>query len=449
MHPRTFYTQEEIDAFNNQWANQYNLQYQDLANKGANALQLEGFKAKFNDDYKKAYAAFMDKYQTSWWDKSLGENLSITGKAFGTVLDNPSLGVGAATESIGYLLPSFAVSRGVAALQKAQGLNAAQAGNRATAAGTGESLVSALALNEQMRSNSATGTIDGNKVAAGFGGGAFTGLVGGVSNRLGSRFGLDDVDSLSLGTQAKGFSVTRPLLATGQEGAEEFVQGIGETVIPNIAEGNDPLQGLAQELALGTVAGNIMGAATNARSLVSGAGSDLISGLNKIRGKVEIQDFAVLSDLGNENYDAAKAFNTQVTDLQSKDETVRKTAEENVFNLKADLKGHIGALTDNIKNTLTELSNPNNGLSEKDIEDKKAKAQRLITIKRSYDQQLDNLLEAEQTLAQHTQTVENKQYTPEQAKADIATLNQEPVNSTVWSNQDADIPVRVMGEPET
>ena len=49
------------------------------------------------------------------------------------------------------------------------------------------------------------------------------------------------------------------------------------------------------------------------------------------------------------NYDAAKAFNTQVTDLQSKDETVRKTAEENVFNLKADLKGHIGALTDNIK----------------------------------------------------------------------------------------------------
>ena len=101
----TGYTQEQIDAFNNEWANQFNLQYQDLANKGANALQLEGFKAKFNDDYKKAYAAFMDKNQTSWWDKSLGENLSITGKAFGTVLDNPSLGVGAATESIGYLLP--------------------------------------------------------------------------------------------------------------------------------------------------------------------------------------------------------------------------------------------------------------------------------------------------------------------------------------------------------
>ena len=43
-----------------------------------------------------------------------------------------------------------------------------------------------------------------------------------------------------------------------------------------------------------------MGGATNARGLVSGAGNDLISGLNKIRGKVEIQDFAVLSDLGNE-----------------------------------------------------------------------------------------------------------------------------------------------------
>ena len=76
-----------------------------------------------------------------------------------------------------------------------------------------------------------------------------------------SRFGLDDVDSLSLGTQAKGFSVIRPILATKQEGAEEFIQGIGETVIPNIAEGNDPLQGLAQELALGTIAGDIMGAA--------------------------------------------------------------------------------------------------------------------------------------------------------------------------------------------
>ena len=39
------------------------------------------------------------------------------GKAFGTVFDNPSLGVGAAIESTGYLAPSLLVSRGVAALQ--------------------------------------------------------------------------------------------------------------------------------------------------------------------------------------------------------------------------------------------------------------------------------------------------------------------------------------------
>jgi hypothetical protein len=35
-----------------------------------------------------------------------------------------------------------------------------------------------------MRGNSETGTIDGNKVAAGFAGGALTGLIGGVSNKI-------------------------------------------------------------------------------------------------------------------------------------------------------------------------------------------------------------------------------------------------------------------------
>jgi hypothetical protein len=115
----TGYSKEEIEAFKNQWTNQFSLQYQDLANKGANKLELEAFKSKFEDDYKQAYIQMMDKYQTSW-DKSLGENAAILGKAFDTVLDNPALGFGAAIESSGYLVPSLAVSRGIAALQGAK-----------------------------------------------------------------------------------------------------------------------------------------------------------------------------------------------------------------------------------------------------------------------------------------------------------------------------------------
>jgi len=89
----TGYSEKEIEAFKNQWTNQFSLQYQDLVNKGASPVELEAFKSKFEDDYKQAYIQMMDKYQTSW-DKSLGENLDIMGHAFGKVMDNPALGFG-------------------------------------------------------------------------------------------------------------------------------------------------------------------------------------------------------------------------------------------------------------------------------------------------------------------------------------------------------------------
>jgi len=454
----TGYSEKEIEAFKNQWTNQFSLQYQDLANKGANKLELEAFKSKFEDNYKQAYTQMMDKYQTSW-DKSLGENAAILGKAFDTVLDNPALGFGAAIESSGYLVPSLAVSRGIAALQGAK--LAATAGGKAVAAGIGEGLVSALALNEQMRGNSATGTIDGTKVAAGFAGGALTALIGGVSNRLGSRFGLDDVDSLVLGTQAKGFSVTRPVLATGQEAGEEFLQGFGESIIPNIAEGKDPLQGLAQELALGTVAGGIMGATTNARSLVSGAGSDLVSGFNKVaeavgKGKdaITAKTFEELNDPTNKNYDPAKAFNSQVPKINSQDDREREEALANMESVFGNLETHRSNLINEKDIAEGILKNIAALPPEEQAKNLKAKGQAESLIKDldariiAAENQTMDLFEQKFTLGKNQEVQAGvPQYSEEQAKQDIEVLSQQPTTA-VWRNQDTDLPVTVLGETQ-
>lgn len=458
----TGYSKEEIEAFKNQWTNEFSLQYQDLANKGANPLQLEAFKSKFEGNYKKAYAQFMDKYQTSW-DKPLGENLDIIGHAFGKVMDNPSLGAGAAIESTGYLFPSLAVSRGVAALQ---GAAKASAFSKAVAAGTGEGLVSALALNEQMRGNSATGTIDGTKVAAGFAGGAVTGLIGGVSNRLGSRFGLDDIDSLSLGTQAKGFSVTKPVLATAQEGGEEFLQGFGESIIPNIAEGKDPLQGLAQELALGTAAGGVMGAATNARSLVSGAGGDLVAGFNKVaeavgKGKdaITAKTFEELNDPANKAYDPAKAFNSQVPKTNSQDGAEREQALANMESVFTNLETHKGNLINEKGTAQGILKNIAALPPEEQAKNLKAKGQAEKLVKDldariiAADNQVMDLFEQKLTLGKNQEVQAGvPQYSEEQAKADIEVLSQAPASTAVWATEDNDgnalnIPVTITGTP--
>jgi len=116
------YTAAEDKAFQDSWTKDYQAQYLDLQQSGATEQQLKDFTTGFDKQYQEAATQRADKYQTSW-NKPLSENIDIIGHGFDNLLENPSLALGGAIESAGYLLPSMAVSRGVMALEKAANIS--------------------------------------------------------------------------------------------------------------------------------------------------------------------------------------------------------------------------------------------------------------------------------------------------------------------------------------
>ncbi|QFR59701.1 virion associated RNA polymerase [Acinetobacter phage VB_ApiP_XC38] len=199
-------------------------------------------------------------------EQSLGQNLSSLGSTFGYVLDNPSLAVNTIIESLPQIAAGGVVGRGAAAL-----------GARSASGAIGEGVTMAGSAQANMDRN-AEGYTTGNQAL----GAAAIGVLGGAVGLAGARFaghqGAQDINNLAAGISAqtanKGF---RSLgVGTATEAAEEAAQSSLENVITNISSGKDAIQGLNQDLVLGTLAGAGMGGVVNARSSVAGAALDAV-----------------------------------------------------------------------------------------------------------------------------------------------------------------------------
>lgn len=443
------YTAAEDKAFQDSWTKDYQTQYTDLQQSGATEQQLKDFSTGFDKQYQQAAMERADKYQTSW-DKPLSENIDIIGHGFNNLLENPSLALGGAIESGGYLLPSMLVSRGVMALEKAA--NVAKIGRVAAAemagksigelaitrspflaAGVGEGSVSGLTVLEQMRSQTPDGIAGGKELLGALGVAASTGLIGAGFGKAASKLGIGDIDAAGLGRAASQVAamklpaLARPVGAVAQEGAEEFAQTFGESIIPNVTMGKDPLEGLGQELPLGTMAGAIMGAGMNAPSLVTGGFSDISSGLGKVKDAASLKSFDTLSNPEHKNYNPAQAFNLQLKNLESNDETVRTQAEANVSKVEADLNTTRATVDEQIKNINTALKSmpPIAQMTDAQKLEVAALGKARTELTAKSDQLNEHLIafyEAQVTAQDHRDTKQGTQFTEEQAKADIATL---------------------------
>ena len=457
------YTAAEDKAFQDSWTKDYQTQYTDLQQSGATEQQLKDFSTGFDKQYQQAAMERADKYQTSW-DKPLSENIDIIGHGFNNLLENPSLALGGAIESAGYLLPSMAVSRGVLALEKAAkvaklgegAVGAIQPLHHFAAAGVGEGAVSGLTTLEQMRSQMPDGIAGGRELLGALGVAASTGLIGTGFGKAASKLGVGDIDAVGLGRAASQVAamklpaLARPVGAVAQEGAEEFAQTFGESIIPNVTMGKDPLEGLGQELPMGTMAGAIMGAGMNAPSLVTGGFSDISSGLGKVKDAASLKSFDTLSNPEHKNYNPAQAFNIQLKNLESNDETVRTQAEASVSKIETDLNTARASVEKRIKSIQATLkamppSDQTTDAQKLEIEALGKEYSELTTKSSTLADQYVAFLDAQVTAQEHRDVQQGTQFTEEQAKADIATLTQ-PQTSTVMTVGDTQIPVQVEGE---
>lgn len=194
-------------------------------------------------------------------EKSLGDNLDSLGQTFGYVMDNPSLALNTIVESLPQIAAGGVVGRGAAAL-----------GARATAGAIGEGTVMAGSSMANMDRN-ADGYTTGKQALGAATIGVLGGAVGLAGGRFANRHGAEDINNLAAGLSAqtanKGF--TSLGIGTATEAAEEAAQSSIENVIANISSGKDAIQGLNQDLVLGTLAGAGMGGMANARSSIAGA----------------------------------------------------------------------------------------------------------------------------------------------------------------------------------
>lgn len=199
--------------------------------------------------------------------KSLGENLDSLGQTAGYVMDNPSMALNTIIESLPSLAAGGVVGRGAAAL-----------GARGASSAIGEGTIMAGQAQAHMERN-AEGYTTGQQALGALGIGILGGGVGAIGSRLANRAGAVDIDQAAAGISSQVANKGFKSLAVGTltEGAEEAAQSAIENVITNITSGKDAIEGLNQDLVLGTLAGAGMGAAANSKSSMAAAAMDALT----------------------------------------------------------------------------------------------------------------------------------------------------------------------------
>lgn len=319
-----FNTIDEQLAFENDWINQLDNAQNELIKRGGTEADLN----QLQEDWKAAYTAnagqIQDRVQMSL-DKSLGENASALGNSFMQIYHNPRVAGLAVAESVPSLIAGGAIGRGLA--MAAPRLGGAIAG------GVGEGTVMAGSALENMRNENADKLLTDRQVLTGLGIGALGGAIGVAGGKIANRLGLDDVDSSIAGAPSP--TKLNPLripLSTAQEGLEEAVQTSMETIGQNYATDKDLFDGLAQNVAIGTVAGGIMGGGNNILATAPEAIEATAEGVKKVKDKITGDDLTFDEYLAEDTFDPVKAVNSQMKVMNSADATdeMKATAQSNL-----------------------------------------------------------------------------------------------------------------------
>lgn len=284
-------------------------------------------------------------------EQSFGENMSSLGQTAGYVLDNPSIALNTIIQSLPAMGAGGAIGRVAGAV----------APKVAGAAGAiGEGTIMAGAAQANMDTDEQGYTTAAQSLGA-LGIGVLGGAVGQLGSRIANRAGADDIDSLAAGvpTQMPKQGFTSLATGTVTEAAEEAAQTSLENVISNISSGKDAIEGLNQDLVLGTFAGAGMGAATNASGSLKSAALEAVmtaaqNQANKIKERVQ-RAAPEKSDLATEELanPASEKYNpTAAIIRESKGITPEATEEEiqavktNMNKVLTDAETHLAGLVE-------------------------------------------------------------------------------------------------------
>ena len=407
-------------------------------------------------------------------DKSLGDNLAVLADKAGYVFDNPALAFNTVVESVPLIALGGALGNlargGTAAVNAAraeaatlQGAAQQAAVRKAIASGAiGEGAVSAGILQEDARQHSDTGLTTPEQTLLSTAAGLGVGAVGYLGGRAAIRAGVADVDTALINSDPlraaylKNNPVSHLVGGAVREGLEEVPQENLENFAENInnTRGNgNILYGAADSTVLGFAAGALTGGAVNLPTEAGNAFKDIATGLNKaketIKDKVTLKSYEELSNPDSDNYDPVKAFNLQAKNLLSDDEALRTQAEVSVDELTTGLETNI----DTVLQRKTQLDKEINDIDPLDYSDEaKVKNLALYEESKSIDKLLPSLLTqyeqlaiAKDDLEKNKEKINGTTYTEEQAKQDIAVLNQEPVQqSVIWNYEGNNIPVIIV-----
>lgn len=223
-----------------------------------------GFRPKEAKDYldtlytPQQQAAFRAVQQAANPDDPLLQRIADTGIA---AVQNPSTIVHAVGESLPSMGAGGVIARGLMTIApKVAGW---------AAAGIGEGAVSAGQTAEQVRQETADGTLSLKQSALAAGSGALTAGLGMVAGKVAAKMGIHDIDTMIAGGShvapevQKGFA-RRVLEGAFSEGVlEELPQSLQEQVAQNYALGKPLDTGVDQAVVMGLLSGGVMGAGAN------------------------------------------------------------------------------------------------------------------------------------------------------------------------------------------
>lgn len=173
----------------------------------------------------------------------------------GAMLANPSTLVQTGVESLPSMVAGGAIGRGVMALAPRIGAVAAGA--------IGEGAVGAGQAAEQIRQQSADGSLTAGQAGAALAAGVGTGIFGLVGGRIAQKMGVSDIDTalVQVGAKTTSKGVVRRMIEGGiSEGVfEELPQSMQEQIWQNVAMDRPILEGVPEQAAQGMLAGGLFG----------------------------------------------------------------------------------------------------------------------------------------------------------------------------------------------
>lgn len=391
-------------------------------------------------------------------EQSIGENMSSLGQTAAHVVDNPSIAFNTIIQS----LPSMGAGGAIGRVAGAVVPKVAQA-----AGAIGEGAIMAGAAQANMDTDAQGYTTAAQSLGA-LGIGVLGGAVGQLSSRITNRAGADDIDNLAAGISSqvskRGFKSLA--VGTATEAAEEAAQSSIENVIANITSGKDAIEGLNQDLVLGTFAGAGMGATVNANaSFKSAALNAITTAARKQAEKAKEQNPEIDQSIPTEEFASPSSpnFNPKAATVRMTQEAAKAETPEAKQEIKAKQEEVLQAsasrldILENIIESLEDVEGTRTG-----VEDFRAQVQSAKATDPSNPQvaQLEEALaNADAVMAEIDANANDPEYAARVKKEYSGLVNQLNKATEIRNNSEAladdlsnnptTIPSKILGAPSS